>query len=154
MITRRHFTTGTALAAALGLTATACGSGGGGGGTPDGPVELRMTVWTADEGQLALFQEIADEYVQANPETVSGVTFETIPFEDYTTALTTQLSGGNPPDLAWNLGEAAGLLAVHCLEAGTTPHTTHASPQQVAELQALLEADGVELRWPDTVHGY
>jgi len=54
----------------------------------------------------------------------------------------------------WNLGEAAGLLAVHCLEAGTTPHTTHASPQQVAELQALLEADGVELRWPDTVHGY
>lgn len=101
MITRRHFTTGTALAAALGLTATACGSGGGGGGTPDGPVELRMTVWTADEGQLALFQEIADEYVQANPETVSGVTFETIPFEDYTTALTTQLSGGNSPDLAW-----------------------------------------------------
>lgn len=101
MITRRRFTTGTALAAALGLSATACGSGGGGGGTPDGPVELRMTVWTADEGQLALFQEIADEYVEANPETVSGVIFETIPFEDYTTALTTQLSGGNPPDLAW-----------------------------------------------------
>lgn len=100
MITRRRFTTGTALAAALGMTATACG-GGGGGDTPDGPVELRMTVWTADEGQLALFQEIADEYVAAHAETVSGVTFETIPFEDYTTALTTQLSGGNAPDLAW-----------------------------------------------------
>lgn len=54
----------------------------------------------------------------------------------------------------WNLGEAAGLLAVHCLRSGTTPHATHASPQQVAELQSLLEADGVELRWPDTVHGY
>ena len=54
----------------------------------------------------------------------------------------------------WNLGEAAGLLAVHCLRSGTTPHATHASPEQVAELQSLLEADGVELRWPDTVHGY
>lgn len=54
----------------------------------------------------------------------------------------------------WNLGEAAGLLAVHCLEKGSTPHATHSSPQQVADLQALLEADGVELRWPDTVHGY
>jgi multiple sugar transport system substrate-binding protein len=60
-----------------------------------------MTVWTADEAQLALFQEIADEYVSAHSDTVSGVTFETIPFEDYTTALTTQLSGGNAPDLAW-----------------------------------------------------
>jgi len=100
MITRRRFTAGTALATALGLTATACG-GDSGGGTPDGPVELRMTVWTADEGQLALFQEIADEYVSAHADTVSGVTFETIPFEDYTTALTTQLSGGNSPDLAW-----------------------------------------------------
>lgn len=99
MITRRNFTSGTVLATALGLTATACG--GGGGGTPDGPVELRMTVWTADESQLALFQEIADEYIEANSETVSGVVFETIPFDDYTTALTTQLSGGNAPDLAW-----------------------------------------------------
>lgn len=101
MITRRRFTTGTALAAALGLTASACGNEGGGGGTADGPVDLRMTVWTADEDQLALFQEIADEYVAAHPETVSSVVFETIPFEDYTTAVTTQLSGGNAPDLAW-----------------------------------------------------
>lgn len=54
----------------------------------------------------------------------------------------------------WNLGEAAGLLAVHCLGARTTPHATHGSPEQVTVLQSLLEADGVELRWPDTVHGY
>ena len=54
----------------------------------------------------------------------------------------------------WNLGEAAGLLAVHCLEENTTPHAVHASPQQVAALQELLVADGVELHWPDTVHGY
>jgi multiple sugar transport system substrate-binding protein len=60
-----------------------------------------MTVWTADETQLGLFQSIADDYVAENPELVSSVTFETIPFEDYTTALTTQLAGGNAPDLAW-----------------------------------------------------
>lgn len=101
MITRRQFATGTTLTAALGLTATACGSDGG--DAADGPVELRMTVWTADEKHLALFQEIADEYIADHGDAVSGVTFESIPFEDYTTSLTTQLSGGNPPDLAWIL---------------------------------------------------
>lgn len=71
--------------------------------TPDEPVDLRMTVWTADETQLAQFQEIADAYVEENPDMVSSVTFETIPFADYTTTLTTQLAGGNAPDLAWIL---------------------------------------------------
>ena len=81
MITRRQFATGTTLTAALGLTATACGSDGG--DAADGPVELRMTVWTADEKHLALFQEIADEYIADHGDAVSGVTFESIPFEDY-----------------------------------------------------------------------
>lgn len=101
MITRRQFTAGATAAAALGLTTTACGNSNGGGDSPVGPVELRMTVWTADESHLALFQEIADAYVEENPDTVSAVTFETIPFDDYTSTLTTQLSGGNAPDLAW-----------------------------------------------------
>lgn len=60
-----------------------------------------MTVWTADETQLAQFQEIADAYVAENPELVSDITFETLPFADYTTSLTTQLAGGNAPDLGW-----------------------------------------------------
>lgn len=67
----------------------------------DGPVELRMTVWTADESQLALFDEIAEEYIEENPDLVSAVDFEVVPFDDYTTSLTTQLAGGNTPDLAW-----------------------------------------------------
>ncbi|WP_413452579.1 sugar ABC transporter substrate-binding protein [Georgenia phoenicis] len=81
----------------------ACGAGDGDGeaATPDSPVDLRMTVWTADESQLALFDEIAAEYIEANPDTVNSVTFEPLPFEDYTTTLTTQLAGGNAPDLAW-----------------------------------------------------
>lgn len=96
----RTLTTGTAIVAALALAGCA-------GGTPAepsqpaGPVDLRMTVWTASEDHLALFDEIAQEYIEAHPEEVSSVTFEPVPFEDYTTSLTTQIAGGNPPDLAW-----------------------------------------------------
>ncbi|WP_166844711.1 sugar ABC transporter substrate-binding protein [Isoptericola sp. BMS4] len=102
---RRGLVAGAAVAAVLGLTA--CGSGDAGQAgdpeTPGDPVSLTMTVWTADETQLALFQSIADAYVEANPDLVSDVTFEAIPFEDYTTSLTTRLAGGNAPDLAWIL---------------------------------------------------
>jgi multiple sugar transport system substrate-binding protein len=93
---RRRF--GAALAATAALTLTACG---GGGPAASGPVALRMTVWTADQSQLALFQEIADEYVAGHRDTVSEIRFETLPFADYTTGLTTQIAGDNAPDLAW-----------------------------------------------------
>ncbi len=92
---------GAALAASLLLTA--CGSGDSAG---DGPVELRMTVWSANEAHLKLFNEIAAEYRAAHPE-VTKVTFDPIPFENYTTTLTTQLAGGNAPDLAWILENSA-----------------------------------------------
>jgi len=104
--TRRRARTPIAIGAgiaAIALALTGCSGSGTGTDTPDEPVELRMTVWTADETQLALFQEIADAYVEENPELVSQVTFEPIPFEDYTTSLTTQLAGGNAPDLGWIL---------------------------------------------------
>lgn len=89
--------------AAAALALTGCSGSPAATETPDEPVELRMTVWTADETQLALFQDIADAYVDENPELVSKVTFEPLPFEDYTTTLTTQLAGGNAPDLGWIL---------------------------------------------------
>lgn len=100
--------TRTPLAAGAGIAAVALVLAGCSGSptepaTPDEPVDLRMTVWTADETQLAMFQEIADAYVEENPDLVASVTFETVPFEDYTTTLTTQLAGGNAPDLAWIL---------------------------------------------------
>ena len=91
-----------ALAAALALTA--CGGGGDSGS--DGPVELRMTVWSANEAHLKLFNEIAAEYRAAHPE-ITKVTFDPIPFDSYTTTLTTQLAGGNAPDLAWILENSA-----------------------------------------------
>lgn len=69
------------------------------------PTPLRMTVWTGNKAHLDLFNGIADEYRKANPNV--QVSFETLPFETYTTALTTQIAGGNPPDLAWIFENAA-----------------------------------------------
>lgn len=102
MVQRRSITT--ALTASFATVALAACNGSGTDVSepdPDEPIDLRMTVWTADESQLALFDDIADAYIAENPDLVSSVTFESLPFDDYTTSLTTQLAGGNTPDLAW-----------------------------------------------------
>ncbi len=95
----------TALALAGLLALTACG-----GKTEEpaaaGPVALRMTVWTSNEAHLKLFNEIAAAYRAEHPN-VTEVKFDPIPFESYTTTLTTQIAGGNGPDLAWVLENAA-----------------------------------------------
>ncbi|WP_326794262.1 extracellular solute-binding protein [Streptomyces sp. NBC_01808] len=89
-----------ALTTALALTA-ACGASTDGSGADDATdVKLRMTVWTSDQEQLKLFDTIAAAYRAKHPE-VSSITFESLPFEDYNTTLTTQIAGGNAPDLAW-----------------------------------------------------
>lgn len=86
------------VAGLLGLAA--CGDGDDGGDDSGSPVSLRMTIWSANEAHLALFDEIADEYL-ASHEEVTSITFDPLPFETYTTGLTTQIAGGNSPDLAW-----------------------------------------------------
>ncbi|QSB17240.1 sugar ABC transporter substrate-binding protein [Natronosporangium hydrolyticum] len=86
------------LAGALGAAGlAACG---GDSEETTGPISLRMTVWSANDDHLALFNAIADEYMADNPD-VTEIAFDPLPFETYTTALTTQIAGGNPPDLAW-----------------------------------------------------
>jgi len=67
----------------------------------EGPIDLTMTVWTANEDHLAMLNGIGDAFVEANPELVSSVTIETIPADSYTTGLTTRIAGGDSPDLAW-----------------------------------------------------
>jgi len=67
--------------------------------------ELRMTIWSANEAHLAVFNEIADSFTADRPDV--SVTFESLPFASYTTTLTTQIAGGNPPDLAWILERTA-----------------------------------------------
>ena len=61
--------------------------------------ELRMAIWSANEAHLALFNAIGDAFEASHP----GVTvsYDSLAYEGYTTTLTTQIAGGNPPDLAW-----------------------------------------------------
>ncbi|MEV6104292.1 FAD-dependent oxidoreductase [Streptomyces sp. NPDC051940] len=53
----------------------------------------------------------------------------------------------------WNIGEAAGLLAAHCVEHGLTPRAVRNTPALLETFQRTLTAHGVELRWPD-ISGY
>lgn len=98
---RRRVMTAAAVASIGALALAACGAGGGGEASADGPVELRMTVWSANEGHHAIFEQIADAYVAANPDLVSSVSFEALDFNNYLDSLTTQIAGGEVPDLAW-----------------------------------------------------
>ncbi|OSP55770.1 sugar ABC transporter substrate-binding protein [Pseudoruegeria sp. SK021] len=67
--------------------------------------ELRMTIWSANEAHLTLFNDIADSFTATHPGV--SITYESLPFSSYTTTLTTQIAGGNPPDLAWILERTA-----------------------------------------------
>ncbi|SCK05553.1 FAD dependent oxidoreductase [Streptomyces sp. WMMB 714] len=53
----------------------------------------------------------------------------------------------------WNIGEAASLLAVFCLERGAEPQQVHADEVLGAEFCRLLERQGIERAWPE-VRGY
>ncbi|MFF0339927.1 ABC transporter substrate-binding protein [Kribbella sp. NPDC004875] len=89
-----------ALSAAALLAAAGCGGGSGSGAGAGAPIDLRMTIWSANAKHLALFDQIAAGYKKDHPE-IGKITFESIPFDSYTTTLTTQIGGGNVPDLAW-----------------------------------------------------
>jgi len=56
---------------------------------------LRMTIWSANEAHLKLFNGIAESFKKENPEVT--VSFESLPFETYTTALTTRSRAATRP---------------------------------------------------------
>lgn len=89
-------------AAGVAALAAGCSGGGSGGGTGAGDGNLRISVWTANKDHLALLNGIGKAFTADRPE-VRSVTFESLNPSDYTTALTTQLASGNPPDLGWIL---------------------------------------------------
>jgi multiple sugar transport system substrate-binding protein len=62
-------------------------------------INLRMTIWSANDAHLKLLGEIAAGFKKDHPNVT--VTYESLPFDTYTTALTTQIAGGNAPDMAW-----------------------------------------------------
>jgi multiple sugar transport system substrate-binding protein len=88
------------------LALTALGSLGLGGiAQAQDAVNLRMTIWSANEAHLKLFNEIAAGFKKDHPNVT--VAYESLPFDTYTTALTTQIAGGNAPDMAWIFETAA-----------------------------------------------
>ena len=105
--------TAIAAVAAITLLLPACASGPDASeptNAADGSVDLRMSIWSSDERQISLFNSIADEYKTDHPE-IGSITFESLPFADYNTTLTTQIAGGNAPDMAW-VGDIAKDLIV------------------------------------------
>ena len=52
----------------------------------------------------------------------------------------------------WNIGEAAGLLAAHCLNNKLNPKQVREDRGKLAEFQTLLREQGVELEWPEKVY--
>jgi hypothetical protein len=53
----------------------------------------------------------------------------------------------------WNIGEAAGALAAHCLGEGVEPHQVQAQDKRFEAFAAVLDRSGVQRHWPD-VRGY
>lgn len=82
------------------ITATSLTACTGSGAADDGEVDLTMAIWSANEGHLAMFDAIADDYLAEHDE-VNSITFETITNQDYIAGLTTRIAGGDVPDLAW-----------------------------------------------------
>ena len=118
---------------------------------PATDVELRMTVWTSNEAHLALFDSIAEDYMADHPE-VTSVTFDPLPFEDYTTTLTTQIAGGKAPDLAWILENAAPDFVASGALAGIEDILKNTEGYEFTDLNdsatALWKSDGKLVAYP------
>ncbi|MFD5749652.1 ABC transporter substrate-binding protein [Streptomyces sp. NPDC127033] len=93
-----------ALTGALALFLSACS---GGDTSASGPADLKMALWSPNKDHLALLQKVGDAYVAEHGDEVASITFEPITNPDYIAGLTTQIAGGDIPDLAW-IPEASG----------------------------------------------
>jgi len=49
----------------------------------------------------------------------------------------------------WNIGESAGMLAAHAIATSQPPRRIRNRPESLAEFQARLGAQGVEIAWPN-----
>ncbi|WP_420111271.1 extracellular solute-binding protein [Pseudactinotalea sp.] len=151
-ITRRALLAAVPAAGLAGLTLASCSTDndGGGGDAPDGPVELRMTVWSANDGHHAIFNQIADAYIEANPDKVSAVSFEALA-DGYVDALTTQIAGNEAPDMAWAMESFAAQFVAAGVFTNLTPAFEAAEGYEYDDL--IPGAIGL---WSsdDGLHGY
>jgi len=49
----------------------------------------------------------------------------------------------------WNIGEAVGLLAAFCKARNVLPRQVRNQPRRLGEFQDFIQAQGVEIRWPN-----
>lgn len=69
-------------------------------------ITIRYTLWIPpDAGQMEAFNAIKADYEGMNPGVV--IEYDFIPFNDYESVLTLQLSGTNPPDAGWLVERSA-----------------------------------------------
>ena len=143
-----------ALATTIAVAAAGCSASPGSGGpvattAPPNSVDLRMTVWTSNEDQLALFDSIAEEYKSDHLE-IKSITFESLPFADYNTTLTTQIAGGNSPDLAWMGDLSKDLIASDAL----VPLTDTLTATKGWDYDDLLGSVTAEFSVDDQLYAY
>ena len=141
-----------ALATTIAVVAAGCSSSPGAPvatTAPPNSVDLRMTVWTSNEDQVALFDSIAEEYQADHPE-IKSITFESLPFADYNTTLTTQIAGGNSPDLAWMGDLSKDLIASDAL----VPLTDTLSATEGWDYDDLLGSVTAEFTADDQLYAY
>lgn len=88
---------------ACGPSATPAAPSAAGGAPAASPAtltgDLRFTLWSGAEAHLKTFNEIATAYRQTRPSVT--VKFDVIPFDDYISKVTLQLSGSSAPDAGW-----------------------------------------------------
>lgn len=73
----------------------------------NGVIPLRMTTWTGNETQLNMFHSMAEEFNASQDTYDIELSVDSIPFGDYVSKITLQLSGSNPPDLGWLVESSA-----------------------------------------------
>lgn len=152
MNTAKKLVSLTALAITSALVVTGCGTSPGPAAPTNasaGSVDLRMTVWTSNESQLALLNSIADAYAADHPE-IGSITYDSLPFADYNTTLTTQIAGGNSPDLAWMGDLSKDLIASDAL----VPLTDTLKATQGYEYDDLLESVTAEFTKDGKLYAY
>lgn len=93
----RFLAAASVVALAAGLTACSSGEPGD---APASDIELRMTMWTSNPDHIALFNELADEYMADHPEVID-IEFESLTLDQLDTVLTTGIAAGDAPDLTW-----------------------------------------------------
>lgn len=101
---RKRATTVTAVLAAIPLVLAGCSGGDdpGSDGSGEEPVSLRMTTWSGNEEHLAVLNAIADEFIAENPDLVGEIVYDPLTEPgQYMSTVTTQIAGGDPPDLIW-----------------------------------------------------